>query len=106
MSRLAEVDKLYVGGILEQLLLVSQVIITSREPSFSNNPKLLTQKYSLQKERIPESTIIIIAIKTIIILIIICSHSISNFELPNSLITVSMADISVSNPLQRCTLYP
>jgi hypothetical protein len=44
------------------LLLVGQVFITSKEPSFSNNPKLLTQKYSLQEE-IPESLIIIIIIK-------------------------------------------
>jgi hypothetical protein len=36
------------------LLLAGQVIITSREPSFSNNSKLLAQRYSLQKEIIPE----------------------------------------------------
>jgi hypothetical protein len=43
MSRLAKVDKLYVGLSFKQLLLVGQVFITSREPSFSNNPKLLAQ---------------------------------------------------------------
>jgi hypothetical protein len=43
-----------------------------------NSHELLTQRYSLQKERIPESIIIIITIKTIIILITICNHSISN----------------------------
>ena len=50
------------GLSLKQLLLVGQVFITSGEPSFSNNPKLLTQKYSLQEE-IPESIVIIITIK-------------------------------------------
>jgi hypothetical protein len=34
---------LYVGLSFKQLLLVGQVFIASREPSFSNNPKLLTQ---------------------------------------------------------------
>jgi hypothetical protein len=32
-----------VGLSLKQLLLVGSVFITSIEPSFSNNPKLLTQ---------------------------------------------------------------
>jgi hypothetical protein len=86
------------------LLLVGQVIITSREPSFSNNPKLFTQRYSLQKERILESIIIIITIKTIIIPII-CNHSISK-ELPRSLITMSTDDISVCNSLQRSHTLP
>jgi hypothetical protein len=38
LSRLAVVDKLYVGFKVKQLLLVGQVIITSREPGFSINP--------------------------------------------------------------------
>jgi hypothetical protein len=63
------------GVKIKQLLLVGQVIITSREPGFSFKPKLLSQKYSFQMERIPET--IIITIKTIIILIIICNHSIN-----------------------------
>jgi hypothetical protein len=62
MSCLAKVDLMYVGLSLKQLLLVGQVFITSREPSFNNNPKLLTQKYSLQEE-IPESVVIIINLK-------------------------------------------
>jgi hypothetical protein len=62
----------------KQLLLVGQVIITSRESGFSIKPKLLAQKYSFQTERIPETIIIVITIKTIINLIIICDHSISN----------------------------
>jgi hypothetical protein len=33
----------YMWGSLKQLLLVGHVFITSREPSFSNNFKLLTQ---------------------------------------------------------------
>jgi hypothetical protein len=33
-----------VGWSLKQLLLIGQVFITCTEPSFSNNPKLLTQK--------------------------------------------------------------
>jgi hypothetical protein len=49
------------------LFLVGQVIITSREPGFIIKPKLLAQRYSLQKERIIESVIIIITFKTIII---------------------------------------
>jgi hypothetical protein len=61
---------------IKQLLLVGQVIITSREPGFSIKPKLLAQKYSFQMERIPETIIIIT--KTIIIIILICDHSISN----------------------------
>jgi hypothetical protein len=43
MSRLAKVDYLYVGLSLKRLLLVGQAFISSREISFSNNPKLLTQ---------------------------------------------------------------
>jgi hypothetical protein len=66
------------GVKIKQLLLVGQVIITSREPGFSIKPKILAQKYSFQTKRIPETIIIIIIIKTIIILIIICNHSISN----------------------------
>jgi hypothetical protein len=50
------------GLSLKQLLLVGQVFITSREPSFNNNPKLLPKQYSLQEER-PESIIIITIIK-------------------------------------------
>jgi hypothetical protein len=61
---------------VKQLLLVGQLIITSRQPGFSIKPKLLAQKYSFQMERISETIIIII--KTIIILTIICNHSISN----------------------------
>jgi hypothetical protein len=38
LSRLDVVDKLYVGFEIKQLLLVGQVIITSREPGFSINP--------------------------------------------------------------------
>jgi hypothetical protein len=53
-----------VGLRLKQLLLVGQVFITSRKPSFSNNPKLLPKWHSLQEE-IPKtitisSTLIII----------------------------------------------
>jgi ABC-type lipoprotein release transport system permease subunit len=65
-----------VGFKIKQLLLVGQVIITSRETGFSIKPKLLTQKYSFQPERITKTIIIII--KTIIILIIICNRSISD----------------------------
>jgi hypothetical protein len=54
-----------VGLSLKQLLLVGQVFITSREPSFSNNPKLLPKWYSLQ-EKIPETIIIFIIISIII----------------------------------------
>jgi hypothetical protein len=39
-----------VGLRLKQLLLVGQVFITSRKPSFNNNPKLLTKRHSLQEE--------------------------------------------------------
>jgi hypothetical protein len=66
------------GVKIKQLLLVDQIIITSIEPGFSIKHKLLTQKYSFQTERIPETMIIIIIIETIINHIIICNHSISN----------------------------
>jgi hypothetical protein len=40
-----------VGLRLKQLLLVGQVFITSRKPSFNNNPKLLLLKrHSFQEE--------------------------------------------------------
>jgi hypothetical protein len=61
---------------IKQLILVGQIVITSREPCFSIKPKSLIQKYSFQTERIPEIITIIIIIKTIIILINICKHSI------------------------------
>jgi hypothetical protein len=41
---------MYVELSLNQLLLVGQVFITSKEPSFSNNPKLLPEWHSLQEE--------------------------------------------------------
>jgi hypothetical protein len=50
MSRFAKVDCLYVELSLKQLLLVGQVFITSRKPSFSNKPKFLPKWHSLQKE--------------------------------------------------------
>jgi hypothetical protein len=50
MSRLAKVDKLYVELSLKKLLLVGQVFITSRKPSFINNPKLLPKWHSVQEE--------------------------------------------------------
>jgi hypothetical protein len=62
MSYLAKVDKLYVGLSLEQSILIGQVFITSRKPSFSNNPKLLLKWHSLQEE-IPGTIIITINIK-------------------------------------------
>jgi hypothetical protein len=62
MSRLAKVDELYVGLMLNQLLLVGQVFITSSKLSFNNTPKLLPKWYSLQVG-ILETIIIIIIIK-------------------------------------------
>jgi hypothetical protein len=50
MSCLAKVDYLYVEISLKQLLLVGQIFITSRKPSFINNPKLLPKWHSLQEE--------------------------------------------------------
>jgi hypothetical protein len=47
---------------LKQLLLVGQVFITSRKPSFSNQPKLLPKWHSLQEE-IPSTINVIIIIK-------------------------------------------
>jgi hypothetical protein len=45
---------------LKQLLLVGQVFITSREPSFNNKPKLLPKWHSLQEEMSNVIMIIII----------------------------------------------
>jgi hypothetical protein len=61
MSRLAKVDYLYVELRLKQLLLVGRVFITSRKPNFSNKPKLLPKRHSLQEE-IPETIAIILNI--------------------------------------------
>jgi hypothetical protein len=36
--------------VTNQLLLVGQLFITSRKPSFINNPKLLPKWHSLQEE--------------------------------------------------------
>jgi hypothetical protein len=44
------------------LLLVGQVFITSRKPSFINNPKLLPKWHSLQEE-IPNTIKIVIIIQ-------------------------------------------
>jgi hypothetical protein len=47
---------------LKKLILVSQVLITSRKPSFSIKPKLLPKWHSLQEE-IPNIIKIVIIIK-------------------------------------------
>jgi hypothetical protein len=75
------------GVKIKQLLLIGQVIITSREPGFNIQSKLLAQKYSFQTKRIPETLITIITIKTIIILIIICNYSISNQYVSNQCVS-------------------
>jgi hypothetical protein len=51
-----------VGLSLKKFLLVGQVFITSRKPSFINNPKLLPKCHSLQEE-IPNTIKIAIIIK-------------------------------------------
>jgi hypothetical protein len=51
-----------VGLNSEQLLSIGQVFITSRKPSFINNPKLLPKRISLQEE-IPNTVKIVIIIK-------------------------------------------
>jgi hypothetical protein len=50
-----------VGLSLKQLLFVGHTFITSRKPSFSNNPKLLPKWHYLQEE-IPNTINIIITI--------------------------------------------
>jgi hypothetical protein len=80
---------------LKQFLLVDQVFITSRKPSFINNSKLLPKWHSLQEE-IPN---------TIKILIIVKHHlkKVSRVTLTKGaaklFITTSTADIPVSNTL-------
>jgi hypothetical protein len=49
-SRLDKVDYLYVELSSKQFLLVGHIFITSRKPSFINNPKLLPKWHSLQEE--------------------------------------------------------
>jgi hypothetical protein len=51
-----------VGLSLKQLLLVGKVFITSRKPSYINNPKLLPKWHSLQEE-IPSTIKIVIMVK-------------------------------------------